>query len=82
MSVDIAQRRLVEAIAGMHETRTGSLVKDGNPLAALALGVALARLQAGFDGNVDVSLSPVLRALEGLILAGRDDLVQWTDFPL
>lgn len=73
MTVETAQRRLLEALAQLH--RAGADGDGGDPLAALCLGLDIARhLEAG--DVADDPLGPVLAALQDLTLAVRADLAE------
>jgi hypothetical protein len=76
LATDVAQRRLIDAIASIQHRPGGAPCGSGDPLVALAFGVGFARHHAVPDDLASDSLAPVLAALETLILAVRRDIME------
>ena len=74
MTVETAQRHLLEALADLDHTRCPN-GRAGDPLTALYLGLDFAR-HMDPDTDEDGPLWPVFTAFEDLILAVRQDLRQ------
>jgi len=85
VTVETAQRRLLEALADMHHSGDGGDGHPSDPLTALCLGLDFARHMDPDDHGRD-PVGPVLTALEDLALAVRGDLVRaeqdiaWTPY--